>query len=230
MESFELALAQGADAIELDLRVTADGEVVIIHDPTTGRTGDHDLTVAEVGWSRLREVDVAAESKRKGLWQDRASVPRLTEVMARLAGVPLLVEIKETTDAGTILELLSKTPHARRLIVVGSFHHGVLRVFGNSGFALSASRRQTALFVASRRPDWSGRPRFQALSIPPRWHGLQLATRRLCSAATRHGVAVHVWTVNEPTEAVTLWRRGVTGIITDLPQTMVAARNGIDDG
>ncbi len=231
MLALKLALERGADALEIDVRVTADGEAVLVHDPTTTRTGDRGLPVATSRWQELSSVDVGHGIRRSGAWNGPSQpIPRLVEVLEELPSVPLLVEIKEPGDAARVLEILSAAPHSRERIVVGSFSHAAVAALAHGGFALSASRRQTALFAATLNARWCGRPRFQVLSIPPAWHGLPLASTRVVRAAERQGIPVHVWTVNEEVSARALWRRGVTGIITDFPGIMAAVRSEVGRG
>ncbi|MEM7624782.1 MAG: glycerophosphodiester phosphodiesterase [Planctomycetota bacterium] len=94
--AFDLAWEQGADAIECDVHLTADGQIVCIHDDTTGRTTGGEkgtgLVVAESTAEELRKLDV-------GSWKDPAfagePVPLLRDVLASLpAGKGILIEVK----------------------------------------------------------------------------------------------------------------------------------------
>ena len=67
-------------------------------------------------------------------------------------------------------------------------------------------------------------PGYAALSIPPSWHGVPFPMRAIAAAARRRAVPVHVWTVDDPREAQSLWRRGVNGMITNDPEPILAAR------
>jgi glycerophosphoryl diester phosphodiesterase len=64
----------------------------------------------------------------------------------------------------------------------------------------------------------------QALCIPQRWHGLTVPIASLARTLRGSGAVQHVWTVNEPAEALRLWRNGVQGIISDDPALMLATR------
>jgi glycerophosphoryl diester phosphodiesterase len=66
----------------------------------------------------------------------------------------------------------------------------------------------------------------QALCIPQRWHGLPVPIAALARTLRESSAVVHVWTVNEPAEALQLWRDGVQGIISDDPALMLATRAG----
>ena len=96
--SFERAVADGADAIEFDVHVSADGHVVVIHDPTLDRTTDGTGAVAELTLERIRAADAGARFTRDGMehpYRGRGvRVPTLTEVLDRFPALPMLIEIK----------------------------------------------------------------------------------------------------------------------------------------
>jgi glycerophosphoryl diester phosphodiesterase len=75
----------------------------------------------------------------------------------------------------------------------------------------------------------AGPKRYQALCIPPRWHGIPLPIAALARAARGSGVVTHVWTINDPARALRLWRQGVQGIISDDPGSLLAARQRARD-
>jgi glycerophosphoryl diester phosphodiesterase len=78
-----------------------------------------------------------------------------------------------------------------------------------------------------------GRPRlvpYRLLSVPHRWHGLEVATRRFIAAAAGLDAAVSVWTVDDPALARTLWSRGANGVVTNDPAAMVQARTALAPG
>ena len=92
LASFRLAWETGADGIEGDFRLTKDGEIVCIHDPTTGRTAGADLQVAGSTLARLRELDAGAW---KGDAWSRERIPTLREVIATIPpGKRLFIELK----------------------------------------------------------------------------------------------------------------------------------------
>ena len=86
MSAFRAALACGADWIELDVLHTADGELVVCHDATTGRTANADVSIAETELADLRKLDMAAAFRTaRGLDATRCPperIPLLSEVLA----------------------------------------------------------------------------------------------------------------------------------------------------
>jgi glycerophosphoryl diester phosphodiesterase len=232
LEAFELALRQGADALEMDVQISADGIPIIIHDPTTGRLGDVDALVEDSSAAVLQEIDSGhGFSTDGGLtypWRGRGLVaPTLSQVLERFAVVPILLELKSPRGQEQVRRVLDRH-QANRHVVVASALHAALRAFGDGVYRRSASRREIAwwyfLSVAGLSPAHRG---YDLLSMPQRKGKLELvATRRLASA-TGSGIPVHVWTIDDPVVATRLWHRGATGIITNVPAVMAPLRQGL---
>jgi glycerophosphoryl diester phosphodiesterase len=92
LAAFRLAFAQDADGIEADFRLSSDGEIVCIHDATTGRTAAANLCVATHSLAELRRLDLGAWKGPQ--WQGER-IPTLAEVMAILpAGKKFFIEFK----------------------------------------------------------------------------------------------------------------------------------------
>lgn len=118
LESFRLAWDQGADGIEADFRLTADGRIIGMHDATTGRTTGLDLNVAGSTLDDLRRLDA-------GLWKGAvwsgAMIPTLEEVLAALpSGSWFFIEIKSGPEIiatlGKVLQASGRTPERIRLL------------------------------------------------------------------------------------------------------------------
>ena len=85
------------------------------------------------------------------------------------------------------------------------------------------------LLVACLCADWCSscrdyRPTFDALCIPPSYHGLPIPIGALVRALRGSKVVTHVWTINDPRHALRLWEQGVNGIISDDPAAILAVR------
>jgi glycerophosphoryl diester phosphodiesterase len=226
LESFRVALEQGAHALELDVRATADGEAVVIHDATLDRTTDLSGLVRERRLAELRRADAGARfaPERDGPW--RASgvrVPTLAEVLAAFPDVSILIEVKEPAVAEPARRAILEAGAASR-VVLASADHAALERFREPPFLRGASGADIARLYF---PTMLGVPPASldavAYSVPLRWRGLTIPTRRVVAAARRAGRPVHVWTVDDPFTAVDLWRRGVAGIVTNRPGRIVEA-------
>ena len=127
LPSFELALQQGADALELDVHLSADGQVVVIHDPTLDRTCDRRGFVAARTAAELATMD-AGYRFPSGRWSGRgAHVPRLAEVLDAWPTVPLLIEIKTGAVQGALARLLKEMRATERCVVASMEHDAMTR-------------------------------------------------------------------------------------------------------
>lgn len=96
MSAFKLAMENGVDGIEMDVHVTKDGRIVVIHDDTTGRTGTHNLEIKSNDYKTLKKVDV-------GSWFDRKyqgeEIPLLDNLVKEIpSSFELYIEIKSEID------------------------------------------------------------------------------------------------------------------------------------
>ncbi len=232
LEAFDLAVRQGADALELDVRLSADGVPVVLHDPTLDRTCGRPGLVAELTLKQLLEADAGAGFRSPEGSRPFAGrgvvIPTLAEVLERFPGLPLLVEIKAPEAQHAVADLLERTGAATRT-VLASFKPRALEAFRRSPFLVGADRRDAfRLYVLTRLGLSGGEPRCLCYAVPWRWKNrIEVPTPRFVAAARRHGRPVHVWTVDDPAIARELWRRGTNGIITNRPGQMRQALTGI---
>ena len=205
--AFERALTQGADALEFDVRATADGVPVVIHDATVDRTTNGRGPVAAFSLADIRRLYAGAGEL----------VPTLDEVLARFSQTPLLIEIKEPRATTAVVELIRRHG-AESAVLLGSFHLAALRPARRARLATIASRLETgAAWGASRLwlPGWPGA--YRAFSVPERDGMVHVVDPRFLRLAARLGKPVHVWTVNDPADAARLWKLGACGMVTDYP-------------
>jgi glycerophosphoryl diester phosphodiesterase len=232
LPAFEAAVRHGADAIELDVRLTADGAPVVIHDATLDRTADRIGPVAALTLAELRAVDAgwrfSPDLGRTHPWRGAdVRVPTLGEVLWTFPGLNFLVEIKEPTAQEAVRRVLLQEDAAGRC-VVASEHREALLAFDEPPFVRGASGPEiSALYWAALLRRRAPAPGYRMLSVPLRYRGLPVPTSGFVAAARAHGCAVHVWTVDSPDTARRLWRRGVSGIVTNVPGTMVEARRSL---
>jgi glycerophosphoryl diester phosphodiesterase len=211
IESFDRAEADGADAVELDVRLTLDGEAVVHHDPEVA-LGGRSLPVAQLTMAELAEAEVI-----RGEFRGR--IPTLREVLMRYASSGrFLVELKQgPSPRPGLLEfrvaaLLSQLHLLDRCAVL-SFSADMLRRIKEA-----EPRVETCLNFdgSTYRPTgrfWPDRPR-GCDAIGP---NVQLVTARLMAEAREAGLSVHVWTVNDPDVARQMTAWGAASVITDDP-------------
>ncbi|MDQ3222373.1 MAG: glycerophosphodiester phosphodiesterase [Gemmatimonadota bacterium] len=227
--AFDLAVRQGADAIELDVRLTADGVAVVLHDATLDRTTGGHGPVRALSLAELREVDAGARFTLDGgrTFPFRAAdvrIPTLSEVLRRFPQMPLLLDLKEPSVQEAVRLVLVEESAVERC-VLASEHHAVLQAFHQPPFTVAASGSEVgALFRAVLLRRVPASVSYRTLSVPMRYRGVPVPTRGFVAAARGLGCPVHVWTVNDAATARTLWGRGVAGMVTNYPASILEAR------
>lgn len=224
-----LAIAEGADGLEFDVRLSADGEVVVIHDPTVDRTTDGTGAVEAMTVAELSALDAGFGFKARS--PDRMTgiasrIPTLDEVLRSFPGVALLIEIKAPLAASPTRQMIEKHGAEDRCLV-DSFSSRMLGVFRDSRIAHGAGRSGVIrLLVRSfTRPHYSVPADVSALAIPRTYHRLPVPVRRLAAIMRSVRKPIHIWTVNHPDEARAMWALGASGIVTDDVPTILAARS-----
>ena len=219
LAAFRLAIAQGADGVELDVRRCATGEVVVIHDADAGRTAGAPLRVAETPLATLRALDAGGW---KGERFRGERIPLLDEVLEELPGATVNVELKgEGGDlrlAASAAAVIRRAGAADR-VVVSSFEARLLAAFRAAapevarGFLFDGRclwRLRASAAVAALRPS----------AVHPE---ASLVTPARARRWLRAGLSVNVWTVDEVALAARLAAVGVSAIITNVPAVLRAA-------
>ncbi|OUM99956.1 MAG: hypothetical protein BAA02_10765 [Paenibacillaceae bacterium ZCTH02-B3] len=220
--AFDLALLEGADFIELDVRRSRDGRLVVIHDATVDRTTDGKGRVADLSWDVLSRLDA-------GSWFDLAfagqPLPLLEEVLERYAGkIGLLVELKEPDAEDELAALLTARgplEGVENRLIVQSFHPESMRRLRN---LLPKIQIGVLTGQNGRKPSEKDLDHFAGFAdfINVR---LDTADARLVQRIHRRGALTLVWTVRHSGEVAPLLKAGVDGIVTDDP-TLVPREPG----
>ncbi len=219
----------GDFVIETDLRVTADGKLVLFHDDHLERTTNGFGPVADKTLRQLLALDAGYWFAKDGSYPYRGTnlrVLTLEELVHLVPDACFNVELKPGhRDAARLLwRFLQGSSHADRFLVAGA-EHTLLQRFREESqgrIATSASRREAMTFLALLKTETWGwlEPQYQALQLPTHAFGGELVTAPLIQAAHTLGVAVHAWTVNESTEMERLLAMGADGIMTDRPDRL----------
>ena len=229
LESFAQAVALGVDALEFDVRLTADGVAVVHHAPTVDRTTDGSGPVAAMTLAELRRLDAGARFTADGgrtfPWRGRGvRVPTLDEVLEEFADVPLLIELKTPLAQQAVHRAIERHAAAAHCVPASSFD-AALEVCREAGLAYGGSAREISrLYFRTACRLAAPAARYALLAVPLRHRGLTVPTRRFLRAAHALGRPVHVWTVDDPAVARALWDRGAAGVVTNRPGLMVQAR------
>lgn len=219
LEGMQRAFSHGADAVEFDLRLSADGEVVVFHDSTVERTTEGSGAVATKTSAELRELNAGARFD-----PDRSyRIPLFREVIESFPDKHLLIEIKDPAAAAPARRLIEQY-RAESRCMVDSYHDRALRAFDGSGIPVGAGRDGTAELLKSFFLMRQAKVEYQGMCVPPRYGNFPLPVRILSRIARNGGKSIHIWTVNSATEARALWKAGVNGIISDDVRPILAER------
>ncbi len=214
LTAFDLAIEHGADAVELDVRVTGDGGLVVIHDERLGRTVGDMRLVSQVTTDEVTSLDAGSwlNAKFKG-----DLVPLLEEALETLRGrAAVLVEIKDGGELGTYaareIAVLLKSMRMRDNVIAISRHESALEELAR--FALSVPRAGISLRHGSALEDLA---RYDGSLV---WRGA--FTEDLAAQAESQDKFVAPWVAaNE--QVVELARMGASAVLTDDPKGAVEA-------
>lgn len=217
MAAFERAAEEGADAIELDVRLCAKGEVVVMHDPELTRVtnGADTRQVHTLSYAELARVDLG----------EGQHPPRLSEVLdwARGRRLRVNVELKRDVPNRTAVvretaKLVKLLPDANRYVLVSCFDPLMLagfRAFGTgvpSAFLFERGHAHLKPWLWARGLGADAAHPERVLTKP---HEV--------ARARSLGMVINVWTINDESEAIELAALGVDGLITDRPAAIRAA-------
>lgn len=212
--AFQRAIDAGADALEFDVRISADQIPVVIHDGSLDRMAGRTGLVADLSARELTAVDVGLGER----------IPTLVDVLESFPTVPVLIDIKEARASEPAVRVV-KAAGAGTRVLGGSFIHRALMPFRRAGIETAGSRVEAGLFWSTARVGFPPfRVKYRAFSLPE-WSGrAHVVDERFLRVARRCSIPVHVWSVDDPSEAVRLWGIGVTGIITNCPEELCRVR------
>jgi glycerophosphoryl diester phosphodiesterase len=233
LAAFDHGLSLGADGLELDVRLSRDGQVVVHHDATLERTTNGRGRVADHTAGELERLDAAhhfrgANAVGVGEFPFRGrgiGVPTLAAVLDRYKGAALVIELKEASEqlAQRTVELVLAAGATDR-VALGSFSGRALRAARGTapGIRTGASREETRWALYRSWIGWPlGTPGYREFQVPERSGATTVVSRRFVAHAHRAGVEVKVWTVDEAHDITRLLDWGVDGIITDRPDVAV---------
>ena len=222
LTAFNLAASLGADAVELDVKLSKDGVPIIMHDPTVERTTDGTGRVCDLALADFRKLDA-------GAWIDskytRECVPTLAEVFESVGRrLWINVELTNYTTRGDGLEaavvaLIQKMSLQRR-VLLSSFDPFTIRNVRRLDPSLPVAQLTASDMALPLREAWL------APLVPHEARHPDVAQLKQKGVAyfKKRGYRVNVWTINDPADMREFVEQGVDGLITDVPDV---ARNVI---
>ncbi|MGH2463558.1 MAG: glycerophosphodiester phosphodiesterase [Candidatus Limnocylindria bacterium] len=227
MEAFRLGVGAGADAIELDVHVTGDGQLAVVHDATLDRTTDRTTTVADAPMASIQAADAGwAFAGPDGDYPYRGrglTVPTLPEVVEWLpAGIGLAVEIKAAEAAeGVVAALEGSEVRTAGLVTVMSFQETALQRVRELVPDLPTGLLLVPGDDFERGLKWVVEHGHAA--VLPFDADLGYDASANIQLATAYGCRVGCYVVNEPVRMQQLAAAGAWGFVTDIPEVARAA-------
>ncbi len=231
MLAFQNAADLGVDALELDIHSTADGELVVIHDPfvdrvTNGSGAVHDYTLAalqrlDAGYWWTEDGGRTYPFRGQGI-----TIPTLADVFGAFPHLWINIDIKQANPP--IVQPLVALLHACGVVAqvcVGSFHTATIAAFRRAcpavATAASLPEAQQMLVLSKLGLGRFYRGGAVAMQLPEVERRLRVITPGFVRTAHRHRTAVHVWTVNDVPQMRRLIDMGVDGLMTDYPDLLL---------
>ena len=207
LAAFRLAIEQGADGVELDVRASSDGHLVVIHDASVERVTGTRGEIAAMPLAAIQRLDAGAGER----------IPTLADVL-RLAKGRLLVDVDLKIDGleQAVLDLV-RGEGMERDVLITSFLED----------AVAAARRIAPHVAVGLLQQWPQVERAIALEVPVYLPNIRTLTEDFAAACQRAGLRVIPWTIRRDEEAAAAVRLRVDGIIADDP---ILARRALAQG
>jgi glycerophosphoryl diester phosphodiesterase len=233
MRAFREASKLKVDSLEMDVYLSADNELMLMHDPEVQSTTAGRGKVNELRSDYLQTLNAGHKWSPDGECRPFAGksvlspefadlrVPKLKEVFDEFPNARMVIEMKKAdrSPAAALSEMISKRGMTERVLVasfVGDFMAEFRRLSPNVATSYSLSAGDLGRLVAGRKfSDDLADP--SAIQLP-----YQLVTDTVVRSARRRGIKVHAWTVNDLEKMYLMWDRGADGIITDYPGPMLS--------
>jgi glycerophosphoryl diester phosphodiesterase len=222
MYAFERAVNDHhTDMLELDVRATSDGHVVVAHDETLERCTNGAGELGAQHWADIRLLDAAFSwpaFRGRGL-----SIPSFEDVLRAFPGTRLNVEIKSEATIEPFVHLVRRADCLAR-VCLGSEHDTIADALARllPQACLFYPRNALAAFVLPIKggdaPEDDAR--FTVLDMPLHWEGVTMFDASLASMARAHHKWINVWTVDDPADMSRAIADGVGGIMTDRPDLL----------
>ena len=238
LAAFETGVRAGADGLELDVHLSADGVPVVIHDHLLDRTTNATGPVAARTSAELAAVDAAWHFRdRRGAFPFRGQglgVPRLRDVLRRHRGVPVIIEMKVDSEAmaAAVADDVRAAGVEDMVCCAGygsASAAAVRRLL--PGVATSACHAEVRLALYRSWGGWPvRRPRFGGYQVPEHAGRIRIASPRFIRHAHAAGLEVQIWTVDTEADMERFLAWGADGLISNRPDLAVTLRDTFVSG
>ena len=233
LAAFEHGLRVGADGLELDVHLSADGVPVVVHDPTLDRTTNATGPVAARTAAELARVDAGWRfAGPRGDFPFRGQglgIPALRDVLLRHRGVPIIIEMKIDSEAMALRVAADIVAAGAEATVCAAGYGGtsaaaVRRVLPQ--VATSATHAEVRLAVYRSWGGWPvKRPPFAGYQVPEHVGRIRIVSPRFIRHAHAAGLEVQVWTVDTEGDMERLLEWGADALISNRPDLAVTVRD-----
>ena len=220
--ALETAFASGADALEIDVQLTRDNELVLHHDDTLDRTTDLSGPVADMTWAQIEAADKGSAVTIAGqrFADADTKVVRLDTALIALPAARWNIEIKNDSAiaASEACKAISNAGLVNA-VLVASFHNKAMKEFRRlcPRVATSMAQEEVRLFLLASKVGLSRFVKTSAVAVqvPVEGGGFDLTNPRFVAALKARNIKLHYWTINEPTQMRLLINAGADGLLTD---------------
>ena len=227
LAAFQRAATLGVVYMELDVHLSRDGQVVVIHDETLERTTNGHGLVKEHSLAELQGLDAGYRFTPDGgktfpFRGQGVTISPLADVLRRFPHVRFTVEIKqqEPPMEEQVIAVVRECGMAEALILASEHDAVVARVRSLApAIATNCAAGEVFAFMQRVFTQQLGdyRPPGRAFQIPPEYEGVALVTPQTVAAIHDLGAEVHVWTINDSQEMERLFELDVDGVMSDFP-------------
>lgn len=236
LPAFARSVELGVDVLELDVHLTKDEEIVVLHDATVDRTTDGSGHINELTYAEVEVLDAGY------YYQDEAGdytyrdqgvhIPRLEEVFDQFPAQRYFIELKDTTAPVLQPMLIQKVweliqqYQMEDQVVIGSFDHDLIEDFqqiSGGQVAIGAGEQAARSFVKGHLAYLNGWTTINAdsLQLPLEKEGHDLTHNNLLRGVLKQNIALYYWTINDPATMHSLLDKEVDGIMTDHPALLL---------
>lgn len=219
MKAFQYAVDLGYAYVETDAYATRDGVLLSFHDDRLDRVTDAKGRIADLDYAEIRNARIGGAEP----------IPLLEELLTAWPKLKVNIDPKHDNAVEPLIALLKRL-NALDRVCVGSFSDArigrVRAAFGPDACTSMGPKEVVRFWLAKRRIP-TGRFGANCVQIPVRQGRFRLVDEAAVRAARRHGLQIHVWTIDDEAEMRRLVALGVDGIMTDRPALLRIVLNSL---
>jgi len=212
IDSFELALAAGADYLETDLQLTKDGVAVLFHDSDLSRLIGSKISISSLTLSELKLIRLPFGG----------TIPTLQEALEKFPLAKFNLDFKTRSTESPGMEVVVANGASERVLVSSFSDSSRIRALAHSPVELTTSAGSSKVLTTYALARLNllkllaeALENIHALQIPTKKFGIDFTHPRFMEAVIKQNREIHYWTINDPAEMVSLFDIGAHGIVTD---------------